>query len=77
MIDSEGDFLIIDWPQAIEVGRKGKVDMLPFEEVEYDEEYYLKRDLENLLRYFRRYGIDESVDKLYNYVIEDTSSENI
>jgi RIO kinase 2 len=70
LINSEGDFLIIDWPQAIEVGKKGKVDKLPFEEVEYDEEFYLKRDLENLLRYLKKYGVDESLDKLYNYVIE-------
>jgi RIO kinase 2 len=77
LIDSEGDFVIIDWPQAIEVGKKGKLDKLPFEEVEYDEEYYLKRDLENLLRYFKKYGIDKDIDKLYNYVIGDINSENI
>ncbi|MBA2847631.1 RIO kinase 2 [Methanococcus maripaludis] len=77
LIDSEGDFVIIDWPQAIEVGKKGKLDKLPFEEVEYDEEYYLKRDLENLLRYFKKYGIDKDMDKLYNYVIGDINSENI
>uniref|UniRef100_A9A8T7 non-specific serine/threonine protein kinase n=1 Tax=Methanococcus maripaludis (strain C6 / ATCC BAA-1332) TaxID=444158 RepID=A9A8T7_METM6 len=77
LIDSEGDFVIIDWPQAIEVGKKGKLDKLPFEEVEYDEEYYLKRDIENLLRYFKKYGIDKDVDKLYNYVLGDISSENV
>ncbi|ABO35977.1 protein of unknown function RIO1 [Methanococcus maripaludis C5] len=77
LIDSEGDFVLIDWPQAIEVGKKGKLDKLPFEEVEYDEEYYLKRDIENLLRYFKKYGIDKDVDKLYNYVLGDISSENV
>ncbi|MDK2928832.1 MAG: kinase 2 [Methanococcus sp.] len=77
LIDSEGDFVIIDWPQAIEVGKKGKLDKLPFEEVEYDEEFYLKRDIENVARYFKKYGIDKDIDKLYNYVIGDINSENI
>jgi RIO kinase 2 len=77
LIDSEGDFVIIDWPQAIEVGKKGKLDKLPFEEVEYDEEFYLKRDIENVVRYFKKYGIDKDIDKLYNYVIGDITSENI
>ena len=54
LIDSEGDFVIIDWPQAIEVGKKGKLDKLPFEEVEYDEEYEHRLDAHPVrLRRFR------------------------
>ncbi|MDK2791116.1 MAG: kinase 2 [Methanothermococcus sp.] len=70
LVDQEGNFVIIDWPQAIEVGKKGKIYNLPFDEVEYDSEFYLKRDLENLLRYFKKYGIRENVENLYNYVTE-------
>ncbi|HIQ39316.1 MAG TPA: serine/threonine protein kinase, partial [Methanothermococcus okinawensis] len=69
LINEEGDFLIIDFPQAIEV-REGKVvlDMLPGE-FKMDVEYYLKRDIGNVLRYFKKYGIRESVDEIYNYVV--------
>ena len=69
LINEEGDFLIIDFPQAIEV-REDKVvlDMLPGE-FKMDIEYYLKRDIGNVLRYFKKYGIRESVDEIYNYVV--------
>lgn len=69
LVNEEGDFLIIDFPQAIKLGEdKVVLDILPGE-FKMDTEYYLKRDIENLLRYFKKYGIRESVDEIYNYVV--------
>jgi RIO kinase 2 len=47
---------VIDWPQAVEVGK-------------FDSERLLKRDVENIVRFFKRkYQIEYSFDKAYDYV---------
>lgn len=73
LIDKDGNFLIIDFPQAIKIKdehRKLKLDKLPGE-FKVNTEFYLKRDLENILRYFKKYGINEDLDSVYNYIISD------
>jgi RIO kinase 2 len=71
LIDEDGNFLIIDFPQAIKIkddDTKLKLDKLPGE-FKVNTEYYLKRDLENILRYFKKYGINENLDTVYKYVV--------
>ncbi|MBW9221982.1 serine/threonine protein kinase [Methanothermococcus sp. SCGC AD-155-C09] len=72
LINEKGDFLIIDFPQALQIKDNSKIikiDKLPLE-LEIDKEFYLKRDLENVLRYFRKYGIEEDLNNVYQYVID-------
>jgi len=70
LIDKTGNFLIIDFPQAIKINdndTKLKLDKLPGE-FKMNIEYYLKRDIKNILKYFRKYGINENIDMIYNYI---------
>ncbi|MBP2144311.1 RIO kinase 2 [Methanococcus voltae] len=70
LINSDGDFVIIDWPQVIEINdNKFKIEKISSKDVEYDVEYYLKRDIGNLLRYFKKYGLNKDLDTLYDYII--------
>jgi RIO kinase 2 len=59
LFDGE-DFVIIDWPQAISTCHP-------------EVEFYLKRDIWNVIRYFKRYKIDKidenvDVDKVFEYI---------
>jgi len=69
LIKEDGDFVIIDFPQAIDLNEERvlKFDKIPGE-YEINKEYYLKRDIGNIIRYFKKYGISEDVDKIYNYI---------
>ncbi|WP_083809494.1 serine/threonine-protein kinase RIO2 [Methanotorris igneus] len=62
LIDENGDFVIIDWPQAVSIYHP-------------DAEFYLKRDIGNVVRHFKRYKIKEDVDKLYEYVTNKNKNE--
>ncbi|XRP97103.1 RIO1 family regulatory kinase/ATPase [Methanocaldococcus sp. 16A] len=62
LLDESGDFVIIDWPQAIPTYHP-------------DAEFYLKRDIWNVIRYFKKYKIDKEderidVDKIFKYITE-------
>ncbi|ACX73548.1 RIO-like kinase [Methanocaldococcus vulcanius M7] len=59
LFDGE-DFVIIDWPQAVS-------------KFHPEAEFYLKRDIENVIRYFKKYKIDRDdenidTDKIFNYI---------
>ena len=59
LFDGE-DFVIIDWPQAVSTCHP-------------EAEFYLKRDIWNVIRYFKRYKIDKidenvDVDKIFEYI---------
>ncbi|WP_423792936.1 RIO1 family regulatory kinase/ATPase [Methanocaldococcus indicus] len=49
------DFVIIDWPQAIE-------------KYHPEADFYLKRDIHNVCRYFKKYKIDIDENKIFKYV---------
>ncbi|RLI25579.1 serine/threonine protein kinase, partial [Candidatus Bathyarchaeota archaeon] len=56
VVKEDGDFLIIDWPQFVKRGEPGF-------------EFYLRRDLRNLLNFFRKkFGLKISLDDVINYV---------
>lgn len=60
LLDENGDFVIIDWPQAVP-------------KYHPDAEFYLKRDIWNVIRYFKKYKIDKEdekidVDKIFEYI---------
>ncbi|ENN96318.1 Non-specific serine/threonine protein kinase [Methanocaldococcus villosus KIN24-T80] len=56
LLDENLDFVIIDWPQAITKGHP-------------DAEFYLKRDINNIVRYFKKYKIKADPDEIYKYVV--------
>jgi len=56
VVKEDGDFLIIDWPQFVKRGEPGF-------------EFYLRRDLRNLLNFFRKkFGLKMSLDDVVSYV---------
>ena len=69
LIKDNGDFIIIDFPQSININDKEKeFDKLPGEYTQ-DTEYYLKRDIGNIIRYFKKYDINNNLDEIYNFII--------
>ncbi|WP_456472580.1 RIO1 family regulatory kinase/ATPase domain-containing protein [Methanocaldococcus sp.] len=57
------DFVIIDWPQAIP---------------KYHSEalLYLKRDVENVIRYFKKYKINKDPDEILKYILKSDKDED-
>ncbi|WP_456419389.1 RIO1 family regulatory kinase/ATPase domain-containing protein [Methanocaldococcus infernus] len=51
------DFVIIDWPQAVPTYHP-------------EARFYLKRDIENVVRYFKKYKVEKDVDELFKYITE-------
>jgi len=71
LIKEDGDFVIIDFPQALNINEEGqKFDKIPGE-FSQDIEFYLKRDIGNILRHFKKYGINEDLNKIYDYIINE------
>ena len=59
---NEDGIWFIDFPQSVEIGEKGSEDIL-------------RRDVENILTYFRRtYGIERDINKVLKRIMEECRS---